>query len=247
MIKVRKDLTGMRFGKLVVINQNEKDYIAPSGRKAALWNCLCDCGNSHIANGWYLTKGDTTSCGCINKEIVAARGSEMWSKFNRYDLSGEYGIGYTDKEEEFWFDLEDYEMIKDYYWSYNTSGYVCTHPTNGSEIKLHRLVMKADKDETIDHKDHPPRKAHKVDNRKSNLRVATDSQNSMNRHTHINNTTGVKGVYWHKQHNKWQAAICVNRKQIFLGYYEKKEEAIKAREAAEKKYFGEWNFQKEVS
>ena len=40
--------------------------------------------------------------------------SETFKKYNTYDLSGEYGIGYTSKGEEFYFDLDDYDKIKDY-------------------------------------------------------------------------------------------------------------------------------------
>lgn len=54
------DLTGLRFGKLVV----EGRAIAPSGAKEAYWKCQCDCGNTTIARGTHLRQGKIKSCGC---------------------------------------------------------------------------------------------------------------------------------------------------------------------------------------
>lgn len=245
MIKVRENLIGRRFGRLVVISQNEEDRVYPSGRKAAKWNCHCDCGNDCVVIGWYLTNGDTNSCGCLQKEIAAERGSKMWKKYNSYDLSGEYGIGYTDKGEEFWFDKEDYKLIKPYYWYYDTNGYVATRSINTSEIRLHRFVMHAEDGIVIDHKEHPHGKDKKIDNRKCNLRRATDSQNAMNRHKNTNNTSGIKGVGWKKENQKWQAYIGKDLRQIHLGYFENFEDAVKARKQAEVELFGEWNYETE--
>lgn len=242
MIKVRKDLTGQRFGRLLVLSQNENDYVSPCGRRAALWNCRCDCGKSCIKNGWYLTKGDTQSCGCIENEGKAKRGREMFIKYNTYDLSGDYGIGYTEEGEKFYFDKEDYNKIKDYYWSYDTNGYVTSRNKDRKEIKLHRIVMNAQNGDVIDHIKHPPRKEHKIDNRKQNLRFVTASQNSMNQHLRTNNTSGVTGVSWHKEKNKWCASIGINNKQIYLGSFESFNDAVKARKNAENEYFKEHSF-----
>lgn len=77
IVKVRKDLTGQRFGKLVVIKQAE-DYILPSGIHEAQWLCKCDCKNEVVVRRAYLQNGHTTTCGCFWK--------------NEYDLTGEYGL-----------------------------------------------------------------------------------------------------------------------------------------------------------
>lgn len=60
------DLTGKRFGRLVVIEQAERK----SNRIA--WLCRCDCGNEKIVIGKTLTNGLTKSCGCLRKELVKA-------------------------------------------------------------------------------------------------------------------------------------------------------------------------------
>lgn len=62
------DLTGQRFGRLVVQyrTENNKDG-------QAMWLCRCDCGNERIVLGKSLRNGHTKSCGCLNKEIVHNR------------------------------------------------------------------------------------------------------------------------------------------------------------------------------
>jgi hypothetical protein len=61
----RKDLTGQRFGRLVVrrlVGRNEKrNYI---------WDCVCDCGEIKVVQGVALAQGWTMSCGCLHSELV---------------------------------------------------------------------------------------------------------------------------------------------------------------------------------
>lgn len=61
---VRLDLVGQKFGRLKVLS-----YAYTKGGKA-LWNCLCDCGNTAIVSTDSLRSGDTTSCGCRKKEVA---------------------------------------------------------------------------------------------------------------------------------------------------------------------------------
>lgn len=62
-----KDLTGQRFGKLIVVSRAD-DYIKPNGTKIIQWKCVCDCGNEVVVRGEYLRSGDTKSCGCLTSE-----------------------------------------------------------------------------------------------------------------------------------------------------------------------------------
>ena len=64
-----KDLTGFKFGELIVIDRAE-DYISPKGKHVVMWNCLCNCGNYTTVAVNSLRRGETTSCGCIHKEII---------------------------------------------------------------------------------------------------------------------------------------------------------------------------------
>jgi len=61
-----KDLTGERFGKLVVVEIAE-DHISPKGKKERQWLCKCDCGNELVVRGSYLRSGNKDSCGCESK------------------------------------------------------------------------------------------------------------------------------------------------------------------------------------
>ena len=240
MIKVKKDLTGQTFGRLTVVRQAE-DYVSPQGRHCVQWECQCSCKDKNIiiVRGANLQSGFTQSCGCLHLE----RTSEAQKEYNRYDLSGEYGVGWThNTNKEFYFDLEDYDLIKDYCWSEyinNKNGYhsLETHDYNNNKKNIKMCWLFGYKG--YDHEDHNP-----LNNRRCNLRPATKSENAHNKSKQHNNTSGVIGVCWKKNENKWKAQIVVNNKQISLGYYQNKEEAIKRRLEAEKKYFGEFAPQK---
>ncbi len=64
----RKDLTGMVFGRLEVINRTD-DYISPKGEHKSRWLCKCQCGNVTEVTGADLLRGDTKSCGCYQREF----------------------------------------------------------------------------------------------------------------------------------------------------------------------------------
>lgn len=63
-----KDMSGLRFGRLVVIEQ-----AGNAKHGGALWKCRCDCGNEKIVRGADLRNCHTQSCGCIHTEGLAAR------------------------------------------------------------------------------------------------------------------------------------------------------------------------------
>jgi hypothetical protein len=75
-------------------------------------------------------------------------------------------------------------------------------------------------------------------NRLDNLRAATSSQNSFNRTTSRNNTSGMKGVNWHRKQKKWNARIAVRGVGIHLGSFDTKGMAAVARAKAAIRYHG---------
>lgn len=121
-------------------------------------------------------------------------------------------------------DKEDLDKVKDIKWCLHKDGYAW----NNEIGFLHFLILGRKENYLTDH-----RNQNKLDNRKQNLRFATNSQNAMNRR----NTSGVT---WNQKRGKWLARISVDYKNIFLGRFVKKEDAIKARKNAEIKYFGEF-------
>jgi hypothetical protein len=136
-------------------------------------------------------------------------------------------------------DDEDYPRLKDYKWcARRQSGgrrqwYALSHD-RGSDgrrfsILMHRLIMNAPPGIEIDHKSGvflatDPKG---LDNRKSNLRLATDSQNARNASRRSDNTSGYKGVSWNSFHDAWSAHIMVGGKRRFIGYFGTAEEAAR--------------------
>jgi hypothetical protein len=101
-----------------------------------------------------------------------------------------------------------------------------------SSKTLHRWLLAPKKDITIDHIN-----GDKADNRRSNLKEATNLENcKKRRHIYKHNTSGQKGVSWHKKMKKWTANIRVNYELIWLGSFDTIEEAVHARKEAEQKY-----------
>lgn len=247
MIKAKEDLTGKRFGRLVVIKQSN-DYIDKNGRHHCNWLCHCDCGNNIDVIGTSLTrKKYTKSCGCLHKEIISKILSDNRTKYNIYEFYDNYGVCYTDNKEYYWlFDLEDYDKIKKYYWSPKSDkcNYASAKDTElNTTVQMSRIIMGLsirDK-RKVDHINH-----NVFDNRKNNLRVCTNSQNNMNKGLQSNNTSGVTGVTWRKDKHKWEAQIRLNRKNIHLGLFPNFDDAVKARKQAEEKYFGEYSYDNSI-
>ena len=102
-------------------------------------------------------------------------------------------------------------------------------------LYLHRLVIDAKKGEYVDHIN-----GDTLDNRRCNLRICTNSENLRNSKTRIDNTSGYKGVSYKKERKKYIAYININKKRIFLGYYNSKIDAAKAYNIGAKKYHGEF-------
>lgn len=71
------DLTGQRFGRLLVIERNASNcgYVT--------WLCKCDCGNEKVVSGQELRKGKTQSCGCLRKEVTSKRRKKHGKKGSR--------------------------------------------------------------------------------------------------------------------------------------------------------------------
>lgn len=234
---------GERFGRLTVIKQGESEVDAKTQKKKSRYWCQCDCGSSEkLIRGASLVNGSIQSCGCLHDEISSRIMSESThgKKYNEYDLSGSYGIGYTFKNDEFYFDLEDYDKIKNICWFIDGRGYVVGHDTSGcgKSIKMHQIILPTDNDHIVDHIN----TCAKNDNRKINLRVATQKENTRNRKISSNNTSGKTGISFDRRKNKWVAYIGYNHKNLYLGSFVQYQDAVDARIKAEDQYFGEFKY-----
>lgn len=127
-------------------------------------------------------------------------------------------------------DDDIYEQIKDRHWRLikvtNGAEYIVwkTHSAGQDvTVYLHRLVMGSPKGKMVDHINGDP-----FDNRRENLRVATNSQNQMNSKKRSGTSSQYKNVYWNKKRGAWKAQIAVDGKTIFLGYFDKEHHAAYA-------------------
>ena len=238
-----KDLTGKKIGRWTVQHRAEDRY-TKGGHKRIFWHCKCECGNEKDIGSNILLSGQSQSCGCLNKEKTSKRSKEMHLK-NRtiYDLSNEFGIGYTYDNNYFYFDKEDYDNIKDYNWFKNDAGYFLARVYKNRKcktIRLHRVIMNETRKEI--EIDHVHGKESRYDNRKCNLRCASHSQNSINKGNQKNNTSSIRGVDFYKATQKWRARITKDKITYELGYFDTLEEATNARKEAEEYYFGKWSY-----
>lgn len=206
-----KDITGQRFGRLVVI---EKTEIKPN--KGVYWKCKCDCGNVVEKLGCDLRSGNTKSCGCITKENL-----KKYSEKKMLDLGGKrFGkltvVKSTNKKDG-----------SNYIWECkcdcgntlfvrgtslvdgNTTSCGCNQRKIASEI-----VKIANKD-----------------------CVEETKLSSLTLPKRKGTTSNIKGVFWNSTRKKWQAKIFFKGKDYHLGYFDDENDAGKARKRAEEDLF----------
>lgn len=233
-----------KFGRLTII----KELDERTKQRGRIYLCECECGNIIKVPRASLVTGNTRSCGCLQKEIAKQNGKKNIKYVNKraglknkYDLTGDYGIGFLeDGITQFYFDLEDYDLIKDFLWHTKEDNIYCYLITNihGKQVRFHRLILNCtDPSKVIDHINHNP-----LDNRKCNLRICEHYENIIASKPYSNNTSGRKGVYWDKSRNKWMVCITKNKKTYHLGRYDDFDEAVRVREQAEKELHKEFHY-----
>lgn len=131
-------------------------------------------------------------------------------------------------------DADDYGKIKDILWSISKAGYV----VNKSVGFMHRFIIDAPSDMLVDHINH-----NRTDNRKSNLRLATHSQNNFNRRPLSGSSSKYKGVTWERSVEKWSSRISYKGSKITIGRFATEEEAARAFDLKAIELRGEWAYQ----
>ena len=224
------DLTGRKIGRWTVIGRSNDNTHLKFPRKT--WDCVCDCGTHKKVTETRLINNTNPnlSCGCATQYKGIPR--IVHNKVNIYDEYVEIDIGSGNKTI---VDIEDYDLIKDDYWCISLDGYAVSCSGRFTKKRLHRVLMGCENTPhvLVDHIDRD-----KLNNRRHNLRIVTAQQNAFNQSKRSNNKSGVIGVCWWDRDKNWLAQIKFNYKRHFLGYYDKFEDAVRARLRAELEYFG---------
>ena len=214
-----RKIIGQKFHRLTVTGISHYDPVT----KGCVMICNCDCGNT----GVLINKRDLPkrkkSCGCLSG---ANNGCT-------YEFKDNYVIGKDMYNMKFYFDKEDYDLVKDTQWHIDDVGYVRGY-RDGKCVRMHNVICNA---LSIDHINHQ-----KNDNRKINLRVVTQSENNRNHGLNPSNISGVTGVSYSKKSKKWMAQVTVNGKTKSLGTFSNLDDAIKARKIGEEKYYGIYSY-----
>lgn len=224
-----ENIIGNKYSRLLVVNQ----YYKHDGKRNRLYCfCICDCGETVEVRYDGVTSGETNSCGCYHIDVVR--------NTNTYSIVDNYVIGITNNtDKEFYFDLDEYDKVNEIGWSENDKGYIIGR-RGDDQVKLHRLIM-GFPELKIDHADR-----NKRNNLKENLRVATNIESARNRGLFKTNSSGVTGVSFHIEKQKYMSYLYIDGQNIYLGYYHKLEDAIVARLICEKERFGEFAPQKHL-
>ena len=216
MIK-KEDFVGKRFGRLVVI-----DLVKSKNEKRQKALCRCDCGKEKLFSISNLKKGDSQSCGCLQKErtfqanrLHGATGTKLHNEWRQmkarcyirsssnYSYYGGRGIKVCNE----W--LKSFDDFRN--WALK-NGY-------NENLTLDRIDV---------NKDYSP----------DNCRWVSMTIQSQNRRPRSTCKTGVSGVMKRNDENVYRVTIGVNGKRINIGQFSDFSEAVQARKEAELKYWG---------
>jgi len=144
-------------------------------------------------------------------------------------------------------DDKDYAFLMQWKWFAHSEGYAARNARKADGVDrkiiyMHRVIAERAgfvTTERIDHKD-----GNGFNNRRTNLRPASNQKNLANRGPNNNNTSGFKGVS--RDRDKWAAQIKVAGRHLHLGNFDSKTDAAKAYNAAAIKHFGEFAYQNPV-
>ncbi len=222
-----KDLSGIRFGQLTVLNEFYR--AGPS----TFWKCLCDCGKEKWIRGNSLTEKDTKSCGHRvpnNFEIIVdEKGSYVLVELNR----GQWASCDID---DWFYNLEKHRWSA----SKEENGYYARSQTDNRSFGMSSIILNTTEEfREVDHVDRNP-----LNNRRYNLRLCTRQQNMYNTGKRKSNKSGYIGV--HFSLGKWHAQARLNGNKTYLGRFDDIIEAAKTvdlyRIKHHKEFCGELNF-----
>ena len=229
-----KDISGMEFGYLTAIEPTDKRH-----RKDVVWLCRCRCGTMLEMPATRLILNNTLSCGCIQKEFIrrankyfggtSLEKSLKDSVTSTRSMSGYVGV--TRKRDKWQayitykrqhISLGVYEKLEDAVKA-RARGKEAVMADAAELLKIYEAIH--ENDEALPSKSTLPKNDLPYEPRVINNQPTTAARR-------VDNKSGYTGVSFRK--NKWEARICYNKLRYFLGRFDTQDEAIKARQDAEK-------------
>lgn len=229
-----KDISGVEFGYLTAIEPTDK-----RNRKDVVWLCRCRCGTMIEMPATRLIGNNTLSCGCILKETIKRAnkyfgGTSLEQSLKEKVVSTRSTSGYVGvtKKRDKW---QAYIVYKRQYINlgvYSKLEDAIKARARGKEgvmenaaelLKVYEAIH--ENDEALPNKATEPQRDFSCEPRVINNQPTTAAKR-------LDNTSGYTGVSFRK--SKWEARICYNKLRYILGRFETQDEAIKARQDAEK-------------
>lgn len=213
------DLTGKTFGRLFVVSKAEIVY-SPIGNGVRLWTCQCSCGEIVRVRGSNLRSGNTTSCGCYQKEVMTTHNKTNSAEYITW--GGMLQRCYNENE-------KAYQL-------YGGRGIsVCDRwnpKAGGSFENFFEDMGERPQGTSLD------RIGNSGGYSKENCRWVLKGIQNYNTRRRSTNTSGRTGVSLIEKTGLWRAYIHVEGRRVALGHFTCFRQACEAREAAELKYYG---------
>jgi len=131
----------------------------------------------------------------------------------------------------------DFEELNQWKWSLLQGKYAHRNAGNGKWVRMHRYIMRVESGKVVDHINR-----NGLDNRRSNLRICTQQQNSLNSSMKKNNRSGYKDIWWDRGREKWFVQVMFRGKKYSVGRFNDLQDALLARDSCIQELHGEFAY-----